>query len=103
MSQFKILIIGAGIAGLSTAISLRRSGHNVTVLERHPSCQALGGPVGLSTNATRVLISYGMRDIMEQRNSRGHNVIYQRRYADGEVLGSRTSEETVETYGFPYV
>lgn len=102
MPNFNILIIGAGIAGISTAISLRRSGHSITVLERHPDCQAIGGPVGLSANATRVLIEYGLRDIMEARNSRGDNVIYQRRYHDGKVLGSRTNDQTVNTYGYPY-
>lgn len=42
-----VLIIGAGIIGLSTAINLRRRNHTITVLERHPTVQALGGSVGL--------------------------------------------------------
>jgi salicylate hydroxylase len=65
MTQFEILIVGAGIAGLSMAISLRRASHIVTVLERHANCQALGGVVGISANATRVLIQYGLQDKME--------------------------------------
>lgn len=31
------LVIGAGIAGLASAIALRRVGHRVSVLERHDS------------------------------------------------------------------
>ena len=31
------LIIGAGIAGLASAIALRRVGHRVSVLEKHDS------------------------------------------------------------------
>lgn len=103
MPQFNILIVGAGIAGLSTAISLRRNGHIITVLERHPACQALGGPVGLSSNATRVLIEYGMGDIMAKRDSGDQNIICQRRYDSGEILGSRTNDQTMSTYGFPWV
>jgi salicylate hydroxylase len=76
MPQFRIIIVGAGIAGLSTAIAFNRKGHDVTVVERHPGCQALGGPVGLSANATRVLIAYGMEDIMSKKNTRENRVIY---------------------------
>jgi phytoene dehydrogenase-like protein len=40
MSNQPILILGAGIGGLSAAIHLAASGHNVTVLEQNP---AVGG------------------------------------------------------------
>ena len=33
----EFLIIGAGIAGLASAIALRRVGHRVSVLEKHDS------------------------------------------------------------------
>ncbi|KAI9826411.1 MAG: hypothetical protein M1819_007374 [Sarea resinae] len=101
MPHFKILIIGAGVAGLSAAISLRRQGHTITVLERHPGCQALGGSVGISANATRVLIDYGMGEIMAKKDARGSNTVHQRRYDTGEILGSRTNDQTVQTYGYP--
>jgi salicylate hydroxylase len=100
MPQFQIIIVGAGIAGLSTAIALRRKGHDITVLERHAGCQALGGPVGLSPNATRVLIEYGMEDIMRAADTRRHRSIYQRRYADGSILSATTVDATRAAYGF---
>lgn len=101
MLQLNIIIVGAGISGLSTAISLRHSGHKVTVLERHPSCQALGAPVGLSSNATRVLIHYGLGETMAQKASNQHNITIQRRYADGKILGTRGVGQSVKDYGFP--
>jgi salicylate hydroxylase len=101
MLQLNVVIVGAGIAGLSTAIALQRKGHIITVLERHLACQALGGPVGLSSNATRVLIEYGMEEIMTKKNARLRNIIYQRRYDTGKILGSRTSDESLKAYGYP--
>jgi salicylate hydroxylase len=101
MAKFNIVIVGAGIAGLSMAISLRRKGHDVTVLERHPACQALGGPVALSACATRVLIEYGMSDIMTKRamdNLQGANI---RRYDTGVILGGTNIKKIAEAYGFP--
>jgi salicylate hydroxylase len=49
-SVFKVLniaIIGAGLGGLSTALSLRRAGHNITIYERSSFAEKIGA--GLST------------------------------------------------------
>jgi 2-polyprenyl-6-methoxyphenol hydroxylase-like FAD-dependent oxidoreductase len=35
--HLKILIVGAGIAGLTTALSLARNGHDLTVIEQSPA------------------------------------------------------------------
>jgi len=48
-------IIGAGIAGLSAAIALRRSNHKVTVYERSSFKQEVGAAISIPPNATRVL------------------------------------------------
>lgn len=34
--KLNILVVGAGLGGLATAIALRRTGHNVTVFEQAP-------------------------------------------------------------------
>lgn len=35
--KLEILVVGAGLGGLATAVALRRTGHNVTVFEQAPA------------------------------------------------------------------
>ncbi len=47
----KIIVIGAGICGVSSAIWLRRAGHDVTLIDRdHPGAGASYGNAGLLAN-----------------------------------------------------
>jgi 2-polyprenyl-6-methoxyphenol hydroxylase-like FAD-dependent oxidoreductase len=50
-----ILIVGGGIAGLTTAIALRRRGFAPELVERSASWRALGAGIVLQPNAMRVL------------------------------------------------
>ncbi len=56
----KIVIIGAGIAGLACAIALTRAGHGVTVVERSPDPYGGGGGMVLWPNASFVLDQLGL-------------------------------------------
>lgn len=37
VQPLKIIVVGAGIAGLCTAVALRQAGHNVEVRAQYPS------------------------------------------------------------------
>ena len=50
-----ILIVGGGIAGLTTAIALRHRGFAPELVERSASWRALGAGIVLQPNAMRVL------------------------------------------------
>jgi len=56
----KILIIGAGIGGLTAAIALRQAGFEVEVFERAAELKEIGAGIGLSANAIRVLKHLGL-------------------------------------------
>lgn len=68
-----VVIIGGGIAGLGTAIALRRVGIDATVYDRVPDLAAsqVGAGLGMSYNATRVLRALGVLDDVTREGERG--------------------------------
>lgn len=56
----EIAIIGAGIAGLSTALALLKQGLSVTVYEQSQRIAEIGAGIQLSSNATQVLQRWGL-------------------------------------------
>lgn len=51
----RVIIIGSGIAGLSTAIALRKVGIDAVVYERAPELREVGAGISLWANALRAL------------------------------------------------
>ncbi|KAG4427866.1 hypothetical protein IFR05_016654 [Cadophora sp. M221] len=56
--KLDVIVVGAGIAGLSAAIVMSRAGHNVTVFEKSPFKHEAGFMIVMGWNATRVLESF---------------------------------------------
>ncbi|MCZ6641141.1 MAG: FAD-binding oxidoreductase [Gammaproteobacteria bacterium] len=55
MSDISIIVIGAGIVGVSAALALQRDGHHVTLLDREKPCAGASfGNAGLICNASCV-------------------------------------------------
>jgi 2-polyprenyl-6-methoxyphenol hydroxylase-like FAD-dependent oxidoreductase len=55
LDKAKILIIGGGIGGLTSAIALRRSGHEVTVIEKDPDWSVYGVGIIQQSNVIRAM------------------------------------------------
>lgn len=59
-NMLKIIISGAGIAGLAAAISLRRVGHEVHVYERSTMHNEVGAAIFVAPNVNRILTAWGL-------------------------------------------
>ena len=90
-----VLVAGAGVGGLTAALSLRRRGAEVTVLEQASALGEAGAGIQLSPNATRILIDLGLGPAIqavacephaiEMREGRGGRLLMRLPLAQGEA------------------
>ncbi|KAK2606858.1 hypothetical protein N8I77_005581 [Diaporthe amygdali] len=60
--KLDVIVVGAGISGLATAISTALSGHNVTVFESAQELLEIGAGLQVTPNSTRILQRWGLSD-----------------------------------------
>ncbi|MFC8312936.1 FAD-dependent monooxygenase [Gordonia sp. NPDC057258] len=60
----KVVVVGAGIAGLCTAVGLASTGARVTVVERAPEVRGGGAGLSIFANGVRALDALGMRSVL---------------------------------------
>ncbi|HKS52016.1 MAG TPA: FAD-dependent monooxygenase [Pseudonocardiaceae bacterium] len=68
--DYDVLVVGAGPAGLTTAISAARCGARVLVVERRASTSTLPRATHLSTRTMEIFRSWGLADAVRQRSIR---------------------------------
>ena len=66
----KIHIIGAGIGGLTTALSLNQLGFDVQVYEGAPAIKPVGAGIVMANNAMQVFDQLGIRSKIEEAGCR---------------------------------
>lgn len=102
MRDLHVLIAGAGIGGLTTALALQRAGIRVSVYEQAPLLGEVGAGLTLASNATRILRHLGLGAVLEDlavvpaRGAVKH-------YRTGRTLVDIPRGATqVERFGAPY-
>src|ERR1700684_956267 len=63
----RILVSGAGMAGLSTGITLGAAGHDVTIVERATHLRVNGSPIDIRGDAIKVADKMGVLDGIRAR------------------------------------
>ncbi len=80
-----ILIVGAGIGGLTAAIRLVQRGHRVRVLEQAKVLGEVGAGIQMSANAVKVLQAVGVEPALEATGVKPRAFEF-RRFNSGELL-----------------
>lgn len=97
-----IIIIGAGLGGLTAAACLLQQGHRVRVFEQATQLGEVGAGIQMSANAMKVLDAIGLRPLIEQTVVRPKAFEF-RRFDDGELLHRLPlGEQHEEKHGAPY-
>lgn len=88
----RVLISGAGVAGLSAGINLGASGHDVTIVERADHLRVNGSPIDVRGEAVGIAAQMG---VLDQIRSRAIDMSDRVRFVgrDGKVLGAPSPAE----------
>jgi salicylate hydroxylase len=102
-APLRVAVIGAGIGGLTAALSLRQAGFAVDVYEQAPELTEVGGGINMGPNATRVLRRLGLAEGLDREGVRPAGT-HQRRWQDGRTLQRAPLNPLCdELYGAPHM
>lgn len=82
----KVIILGAGIAGLAVARALALKGALVQVLEQADAIREVGAGLQVSPNGAAVLQALGLGDALIAAGTQAQAVVLRDGYDDGQVL-----------------
>ncbi|KAF7627606.1 putative salicylate hydroxylase [Aspergillus flavus] len=99
----KVIIVGAGIGGLTCAIACRREKLDVIVLERSSVLLPVGAGIQIPPNGLRVLQELDLKQEVLEKGAIVKSMDL-RRYKDGGLITSMECGQTVaREYGGPWV
>lgn len=100
-SPLRVIVVGGGIGGFTTALALARRGISVDVLERAPEFKEIGAGLQVGPNAGRLLRELGVFDAVLGRAVLPSRFVIIDVYS-GNELHSADFTGLTERYGAPY-
>ncbi|HTL90529.1 MAG TPA: FAD-dependent urate hydroxylase HpxO [Leptolyngbya sp.] len=97
MYRLKVIIIGAGIGGLTAAIALAQSGYEVEVYERAEELRPRGAGISLWSNGVKVLNRFGLGEKIAAIGGQMNSMQYLG--AQGEVLNHIQLDPLIQAVG----
>jgi salicylate hydroxylase len=97
-----IVIIGAGIGGLTLALLLRRRGIVAEVLEQSTELREVGAAVGLAANATRVLQHLGLGEPLAKVSAEPTGLIHRDGHDGHRITAACDPQWYRDAFGAPF-
>ena len=102
MAHPSVLVSGAGIAGLATALACGRSGGAVTVIERADQFGEVGAGIQIGPNVTRILHAWGLEHALAQQAAFPERLQVRSAMSARELAMLPLGTQMRERYGAPY-
>lgn len=97
-----IVVAGAGIGGLTAALTLAQRGFRVIVLERTEKLEEAGAGLQLSPNASRILIDLGLEPLLAPHVIAPESISIMTARTAKEIGRIPLGESATLRYGAPY-
>ncbi|MCU0570271.1 MAG: FAD-dependent urate hydroxylase HpxO [Oculatellaceae cyanobacterium Prado106] len=97
MFDLKVIVIGAGIGGLTAGVALSRAGFQVEVYDRTRELRPAGAGISLWSNGVKVLNSLGMGKAIAAIGGQMDRMQY--RSLSGELLNDISLQPLINTVG----
>jgi len=100
--RLRIVIIGAGIGGLTAARALLMRGHEVELFERATTLGDVGAGLQIGPSAVKVLYALGLGSELDHIACAPENVSTFN-WSDGALVHREPFQDTFRKYGAPYL
>ena len=95
--RLRILIVGAGVAGLTLAALLRRDGHDLRVIDQRDPAADAGYAIALWPHGSRVFHALGLHDAFVAQSEPMRRYVARR--GDGRALTASTMPDSLTAHG----
>jgi salicylate hydroxylase len=102
MASRVVIVAGAGIGGLTSALALARSGFRVIVLEQAERLEETGAGIQLTPNATRLLLDLGLGDRLRPHAVAPSGIRVLSARSGREIVRIPLGDAATQRYGAPY-